>query len=212
LILRDRLEALGRLAWFDEDCAALLNPALYDNPPELAWKRVRGVQVLAPRQLPVLQALAAWREAKARERNLPRAWVLKDEVMCGLASLSPEQAADLPRIQGLDGPIYKRYGAELLRLVRETPSETSESDGTVGRPLRMTSEQKALMKRLTEAVRLKAAELDINPSVLASRKDLESLMDNSGESRLLKGWRKAVIGESLAVILAAHAPGEPAKA
>lgn len=199
--LRGRLEALGRLGWLEDDFAALLNPTLYDVPPEQAWQRIGGTQQLRTRQLAVLQALAAWREDTARRQDIPRNWVVKDEVMLDLARIAPKNPDDLRRIRGLEERALKRYGNDLCRLVREAQDKAPEPLDAKARPPRKTAEQEALLDLLSAVVRLRAAQQSLNPAVLAGRKDLEQLLDQPEESRLLQGWRRAMAGEELAAIL-----------
>lgn len=199
--LRGRLEALDRLGWLENDFAALLNPALYDTPPEQAWQRIGGIQQLRPRQLAALQTLAAWREDTARRQDIPRNWVVKDEVLLDLARIAPKSPDDLRRIRGLEERTLKRYGNELCRLVREAQDKTPEPLDAKARPPRKSADQEALLDLLNAVVRLRASQHALNPAVLAGRKDLEQLLDQPEESKLLQGWRKAMAGEELAAIL-----------
>jgi ribonuclease D len=50
-------------------------------------------------------------------------------------------------------------------------------------------------------VRLRAAQNTLNATILASRKDLEQLLDGDPHARLLHGWRKTMVGEELAAVL-----------
>jgi ribonuclease D len=58
----------------------------------------------------------------------------------------------------------------------------------------------ALATRLLQVVRDVAAELEVSAEVLATRKDVEAIAFGSSapeNSPLLRGWRKAVVGEKL---------------
>jgi ribonuclease D len=199
--LRGRLEALDRLGWLEDDFCALLNPALYETLPEQAWQRISGAQQLRGRQLAVLQVLASWREETARGQNIPRSWVVKDEVMLDLARLSPKSPEELKRIRGVEERTIKRYGNHLCRLICEAQNRLPEAMEIKTRPARRTPEQEALLDLLNAVVRFRASQHTLNPAVLAGRKDLEQLLDQPEQSKLLKGWRKTMAGEELAAIL-----------
>ncbi len=199
--LRGKLEALGRLAWLDDDFTALLNPALYDYSPELAWQRIGGSQQLKGRQLSVLQALAAWRETTAREQDIPRAWVIRDEALLDLARLSPSNTEEIKRIRGIEERTLKRYGNALCKTIREGQNRPPPALEIKNRAARRPPEQEAILDLLGAVVRLRAAQHTLNPAVLAGRKDLEQLLDEPAECKLLKGWRKAMAGEELAAII-----------
>ncbi len=70
----------------------------YDPHPEDAWKRLK-MRVRKPQELAVLQAVAAWREREARERNVPRGRVLKDDAIYEIAQQQPRDAAALSRLR-----------------------------------------------------------------------------------------------------------------
>jgi ribonuclease D len=199
--LRDKLASLGRLAWPDEDFAALLNPALYESAPEQAWQRISGAYQLRDKPLSVLQALAAWREGVTREQDIPRSWLLKDEAMLDLARLLPRSPDDIRRIRGVDERTLKRYGDTLYKLIREAQNRAPQPAEFRFRAPRKTPEQEALLDALSAVVRLRAAENSLNPVMLATRKDLEQLLDEPEQSKLLHGWRKAMAGEDLAAVL-----------
>ncbi len=60
--LSERLRALGREEWVLQDCLALEDARLYEPDPEQAWKRLRGLNQLAPGPRSRARALAVWRE------------------------------------------------------------------------------------------------------------------------------------------------------
>jgi len=46
-----------------------------------------------------------------------------------------------------------------------------------------------------------AAELNLVPEVLATRRDLEQLADGRRDGAVLRGWRRAMLGERLLAAL-----------
>ncbi|HAB08742.1 MAG TPA: ribonuclease D, partial [Alcanivorax sp.] len=75
--LQAELERLGRLEWWYEECARLRDDARRRAEPQAVWRQVKGAGNLQGRELAVLEALADWREATARERDLPKGFVLR---------------------------------------------------------------------------------------------------------------------------------------
>ncbi|MDD5034062.1 MAG: ribonuclease D, partial [Methylococcaceae bacterium] len=188
-VMLPRLEQLGRIAWLQQDFAELADPALYQNPPESAWMRIGGVHQLKPKQLSILQSLAAWREQMARSQDLPRGWILKDDALFDLARQQPANAEQLSHVRGIDERIAKRHGPTLCGLIQEAAAHPPQSLTLKARPPKKTAEQEALLDLLMAVVRLRAAQNAINSSLLASRKDLEQLLDGDEDARLLHGWR-----------------------
>jgi len=57
------------------------------------------------------------------------------------------------------------------------------------------------VKKLGSISQTVARELNLVPEVLATRRDLEQLADGRRDSLLLRGWRRAVVGERLLAAL-----------
>ena len=97
---KQKLEETGRSSWVAQELAGLTGPATYQQPPAEAWRRLK-VRSRDPRFLAIVQALAAWRERSAQQRDLPRNRVLRDDLLLEVAANRPitlEQLAKLRRI------------------------------------------------------------------------------------------------------------------
>lgn len=203
-IMIERLTTLGRMQWLEADFAALTDPALYSNPPEDAWRKIRGANKLFGSQLPILQAMALWRERMAQQEDRPRNWLLKDEVLIDTARLKPESIEDLAEIREINERTVRRWGDEICALIREAKDRPPISLEEKDKPLRKSSEQEAILDLLNAVVRLRALQNALNPAVLASKKDLELLLFQNRESKLYQGWRYKMVGKELEAILKGH--------
>ena len=190
--LTGRLRTLGREQWVREECAGLEDRRLYEPDPAFAWERLRGVGQLAPAPRARAKAVAIWRERAARERDLPRAWILSDAAIFSIAEANPATAADLHAVQPLNGTLA---GTLLDALNRA--SSTAEIDLAPGQDSRPTPAQKALLDRLIHATDARAAELRVSPEILAPRSELKALAMGKGEAHALEGWRLPEIGTRL---------------
>jgi ribonuclease D len=197
--LRQRLESLGRLDWMAEECALLTNPALYRVEPFDAWRRIgQGVQ-LAPAQQTVLRELAAWRERAAQTRNLPRGWVLKDAVLIEIARRQPATLDQLAAIEGVPAGAVRKWGQEILAAVSAGLQQPPQRWYTPS--VRLDSAQQTLYQKLAARLQEEATRLGLRPAVLATRQDLQAVMLGDDSGRLTRGWRRAVIGETLLVLV-----------
>jgi len=195
------LAAQGRAAWHAEDCAALEDPALYRTEPADAWRRLRGLGRLRPREQAVARALAGWREQRAIDSDKPRGWILADEALYALATQAPSSRADLESVPALAPGTMRKRGDELLALMAEA-RRSAGAASVVPPTQRPTPEQNRLVAALQQEVRAVATELELSPEVLATRRDVEALAFGSrGEPGALHGWRRAVIGERLLALL-----------
>jgi len=190
--LTERLRALGREQWVREECLALEDRRLYEPDPAFAWERLRGVGQLAPAPRARAKAVAIWRERVARERDLPRAWILSDAAIFSIAEANPATLADLDAVQ----PLKEKLADTLLDALNRA-SSTAESDPQPGQDSRPTVAQKALLDRLIHITDARAAELRLSPEILAPRGELKALALGKGESHALAGWRLQEIGTRL---------------
>ena len=195
-IMHKQLASLDRLDWLHEDFTALTEPDLYSNRASEAWRRIRAAQKLRGKQLSILQKLAAWREATASDKNMPRNWLIRDDVILDLARLQPEGIDELKHIRGLNERTIKRYGLTLCQVIADGMLQPSSPVENYPSSTKKTVEQEALIDSLTAIVRIRASKESLNSSILASRKELECLVKGQ-ETKLLKGWRKNMIGIEL---------------
>ncbi len=197
--LREELVARGRLGWLEEDCAKLADPARYANPPEQAWRRLKGLGRLRPRAQAVAVALAVWREQQAQARDRPRKWILDDESLYRLAERLPQQRVQLAEL-GLPLKTIDRHGADLLALIQEAPAV--EATGAADLEA-LDAAQKESLRRVQERLRAIADSLGLSASFLAPRADLEALVRHGAAARtgVLEGWRRSAAGEALLAVL-----------
>jgi ribonuclease D len=202
LQMRGRLSDKARLQWLAADFAVLADPATYEPDPATTWKRVKGRQHLRGRQLAVLQALAAWREQQARSRDLPRKWVMKDDLMVELCRRQPRNLEALAKIRGMDPGLVRKEGSSVLELIHEASQKPKEKWPTEkSRPKPLTPQQEAMVDYLSAGLRLLAAQHQLSPQAIATHKDLQKLVRGESDCPLLGGWRRAVAGEPLRALL-----------
>ncbi len=202
LQMRGSLSDRERLQWLAADFAELANPATYEPDPRELWKKVKGRQHLRGRQLAVLQALAAWRENQARSRDLPRKWVLKDDVMIELCRRLPRNLEELAKVRGVEAGLVRKEGKTVVDLIQKAAALPKDQwPVEKRRPAPLTPQQEAMVDYLSAALRLLAAEHQLSPQAIATHKDLQKLARGESDSSLLHGWRKALAGEPLMALL-----------
>jgi len=192
--LRDALAERGRLEWLESEFAALARMDTYRVEPADAWRKVRGIQRLSGAQRGRVAALAAWRERLAIELDRPRGWVLKDEVLVDLARGNPVDETGLAAVRDMPPQVVKRRGSELLVALRDAPEAEAAR-------ARLTPEQDALVDAMAALVRLRATAEGIAPANLATRRELERLVQGERGLGVLEGWKRATVGESLLGLL-----------
>lgn len=188
--LQHRLQQLGREHWVREDCLELEERRLYEPDPAQAWERLRGLKQLAPEPRARAKATAVWREKLARERDLPRAWILPDAAIFAIAQANPDSAAALDAVQ----PMNDQFASTLLEALAD---HGAAIDYEPAQELRPTPEQKMLLDRLITIVDARAAALKVSAELLAPRGELKALAMGARDTHALTGWRKDEIGSRL---------------
>ncbi|MDJ0927606.1 MAG: ribonuclease D [Gammaproteobacteria bacterium] len=197
--LRDRLVAAGRYAWAEEDSARLLNPARYQADPENAWQRLGGVAYLPVDVQARARALAAWRERRAMRINRPRQWVLQDKALMNIAHADPADTAMLTATEGLPPAIARRQGERIIAVLRDANAGAGRQD--LEQRCRPATPDRAAVKRLAQLVTETATALDVAPELLATRREITGLLRGDLDQRVMSGWRRDVLGETLLAAL-----------
>ncbi len=193
-VLGERLDQKARLAWAEEDSALLLDPKLYDIDPRFAIERLKGAQKLRGRARAAAARLAAWRESEALRANRPRQWIARDRSLLELATSLPTGIESLRHIDGLPPGLVRRSGNQLIDAIAASHSDRND----YAPPKPPDESQKALLKSIQIHVAECAADLGLAAETVASNRDLSAVMiGGNRESKVLQGWRKALVGDKL---------------
>ena len=197
--LHTRLEDLDRQPWLAEDCARLLNKAQTPADPEQSWKRINGNNRLDGASLAILQSLATWRDQEAERRNLARGFVIKDTALMTIANQKPGSLDALSALDVWHPRAIQRHGQTLIATIDQILQEGLRAAA----PDTLKSEHRKLMGGMRKLVQEQATELAVEPALLASKRELESLiLSPQGQplpERFL-GWRKNIITNDLVVL------------
>ncbi len=185
----------GRLGWLEEELAGLANADALRVDPDDAWKKVKGLPTLDPGRQQLAQSVAAWRERRASDRNRPRGWILDDVSLRDIVLRLPTTLDALAALPEMQESVVRKCGEELLELVRASGIATAPPP--LPRRERPDPALLATTKRLSELTASVAAELEIGPEVLATRRELEKLAGGRRDVSLLRGWRADVVGKKL---------------
>ncbi|HUF74264.1 MAG TPA: HRDC domain-containing protein [Gammaproteobacteria bacterium] len=188
LELATELESRGRAAWFEEDCARQLAIPIEADLSTLL-ERTRGAGTLSGKRRAAAIALLDWRERRAKAKNRPRRWILADDQLVRIAQTLPGSPADLERIENLPPKLIASSGALLLTAIREAEPALDATDRPVP--------DKAVVKSIQAAVRARAEELDIQPELLATRREIAMAASGQLSESLSSGWRRSILDEIL---------------
>ena len=192
-----RLTGLGRLSWARAEMRPLSDERHYRQDPRAAFKRVKRVNSCTRRQLAVARELAAWREGRAARRDIPRKWIMSDEVLLALCKRPPRSAEEFRRIRGTEQLSERDVDAALAAIAsgRRCPADNLPS---IGRPHRAPDpETESVTDLMYALLRLVAERSGVATSMIASREDLIDYMERPEHSPLRDGWRFELVGTLL---------------
>jgi len=116
--LIDDLRRAGRLAWVEEECAALAAQPITERVADPdTYARLRGAWQLPPRNLAALRELYELRERLARAADRPPFKILSDETLVGLARALPADVGALAGMQGCTPRVMGRWGQAIVECV-----------------------------------------------------------------------------------------------
>ena len=187
----DKLRKNGRGGWLDEEMERLADPSSFAFPPEDAWKRLK-LPSRNPAVLGRLKAIAAWRETEARNKNLPRGRIVKDETLGELSSHPPKTQEDLGRIRGLSaGWKNNDIGARLMAALAESAPLGPEDlpDREPRRP-GLTKDAALVSDLLKLLLKIRSKETGVASKLIARTDELEMLAAGVRDGlNILRGWR-----------------------
>lgn len=199
--LAKRLEEKGRTEWVFEEEAVLANPETYTVRFEDMWQKVK-IKTPKPKALAILRELAAWREERAQEKDLPRSWVMKDDTMGEIAHHAPMDVESLKKIRGFSADLAeKRVGQIILELVKKGAATPKDECPVLERREPLHPSLAAALEILKMLLRIQAAEHDVAPKLIASSEDLEEFVKGEAPEKLMKGWRFEIFGREAEALM-----------
>ncbi|MDR1075695.1 MAG: ribonuclease D [Xanthomonadaceae bacterium] len=193
-----QLDILGRSAWLAEDCERMLHNAEQDESEQWPHLSMRSAQFLdQPAQARLLRLLR-WRDSQARGNDKPRNWILDNELAVSLARQPPADYSALQRKLESTPKAPRKLARNIWNAM------TAAVPDEAGMPfVRAASDaEKITLKRLQQRVSERSAELGLPVGVLASRRQLETLIEQGQWPKALGQWRREELETSLRPALA----------
>ncbi|WP_114286215.1 ribonuclease D [Candidatus Halocynthiibacter alkanivorans] len=192
--LAKEIEKSGRQSWVEEELLVLTTPGTYVVEPENAWKRVK-TRTSSGKFLAAVRELARFREEYARDRNVPRNRVYKDDAMMELASSKPKNAQDLSRSRLLlrearKGDIADGIIAAIEAAANYKPEDMPKADNSRDK----LQVNPALADMLRVLLKAKSENAGVAQKMIATASDLDLIAAGKRDVAALSGWRSEVFG------------------
>jgi len=191
-----QLDEWGRRQWALDEIELRRTRNRGERDPEMAWMRIKEARQLKGRARTIAVEVAAWRERRAAEMDQPVRFVLPDMAVVTIAQRVPTSRDQLSAIRGVDGRHTGGGAADSLleavaRGTERTAPPTSTPVPELDRSLRPA------VGLVTAWVSQLGRDLEIDPSLLATRSDIEAVLRGDDDARLATGWRSEVMGQPI---------------
>ena len=197
-------DSFGTRAWLEEDLLKFESPEAYgEMEPDEAWKRVKNAsRYLRPFGLAGLRAVASVRETRAREWNLPRAWLGEDGSLIALAERLQRGEKTFPNVRfrhRLKNNAQRDHLAADYAAALTEASRLPEEDWPLPVQPDYPSEVRDAADKAHDYLVARGEELHIDPALFANRAQLLAFVDDPEvpDNPLAEGWRFEVAGRTI---------------
>ena len=194
--LAGELEKRGRISWVFQEEETLSDPATYENPPEDAWERIK-IRSPKPKTLAVLRDLAAWRETRAQNKDIPRSWVLRDDTLVDMAAQTPKDVRQLKKIRNMPADLAEGdIGKTLLNIIQKALGSDKKSWPVVKKRKPLPRSASATVDILKMLLKVQCAQHGVAGKLVASKDDIEAIaLEDKPDIPAMKGWRYEIFGQ-----------------
>lgn len=155
-----------------------------------------------------INLLVEWRDQAAKQYNVPRSFVFRDEVLERIASRNPHSIESLEkcdvktRVSNIN--FKQNFLAEIIDLLKNKKPINVEEPLKSGLKMtfRLTEYQKELYQKSQILLQDQAAKFQISPEIIINQTNLQHLISgNKLIDEILAGWRYEVFGVELERLL-----------
>jgi len=204
-VLEAQLDEYGRRPWAEEEYELLKLRPRNKRVPEEAILRIKEARSLKGQSYRVATALAAWRERRAADANAPVRQILSDLGIVSIAQQAPSDAQKLKGLRGVESR-HLRDGAagEILTAV-QVGLRMERGERIATRSPELPRHLRPVVTLVTAWINQLARDHKLDPALLATRADVESLLKGDSDCRLNVGWRQDLVGKPIAQLVAGEA-------
>ena len=196
----EQLVEKDRLSWVQPEIAEVCDPSHMHRDPRMAYLRLKRSSSLTRRQLAIAREVCAWREKTAASHDIPRKWVLSDEVVVEVCKRAPRTRDRLRKIRGTD-QLAEKDVRDLLEMVQVGEGVPASECPQQERHSHPSPELESVVDLMIALVRVVSEKSGIATQLIATRDDLVELAQDRSKSRLASGWRYELAGRQLESLL-----------
>lgn len=179
--IRVRCEKLSRWEWVIEESQS--SKEQFDVSPESMALKMGKNAHLDTVGRSVLLELVDWRETRAKNKNVPRAWIVDNEVLVSLAKVRPRGAMELKTFRGLNAKEIERSSEDILKAVQRGVENAKSMPPTPPHKIHKHIQIETHVINLVQSyVAFLATEHSIANRYLLNAPQIEALLKNQSDS------------------------------
>jgi ribonuclease D len=200
LFLQHEIKRLGREQWLTKALHRLVDSQTYAVDINTSWQRVRNLQILKPAQLAVLRELAKWREQYALQHNIPRRWIVNDELLLELARKQPQSIEAIKVLRGMSEDLAKQYASDWLQCIQAGKAVDKANWPQLPKRRKLDADLQIVADLLMLLLQKIAQEHELAPQLIATRPQIEKMLIEN-RTQLAEDWRGALVNDTFQAVL-----------
>ena len=205
--LLSQLEQSGWLVAAQQETQMMIERKFTPINDQALYKNIKMSWRLNAEQLNQLKFLASWRYLKAKQKNVPIGFIVKDHTLMAVAQNSPQNMGAMSELEGAETLDIKHQGRAMLTVLKE--ANQAESSTYPKKIMRLDEYPgyKQIFKQVKGFISKTAEESGLSPENLASKKQINQFLTwyfklegsnlSTDNIDVLQGWRLLLFGEEL---------------
>jgi ribonuclease D len=204
--LVERLNAIGRLHWAEEEFEAQARVRYENNHLPPFFRKIKGAGKLDNRSLAVLENLLILRMTLAEKKDVPLFKVMSNQSLLTMATGRPKSVKELVTRKMLSKRQAQMYGQQCVQAIEDAMALPHKGLPSYPKTV-MPRKTPQVMARITalKAMREKQSEaLGMEPGFLINNATLTALAIENPATRadqdatgLLRNWQKEALGDTI---------------
>ncbi|MCX8515413.1 MAG: ribonuclease D [Alphaproteobacteria bacterium] len=200
-MMEKQLQQQHRQEWVKEEMKKLLNVDTYKLAPEIAWQRLKKFPKSA-KKFRALQLMAEWREHTAIERDLPRGFVIRDELLFEIANHLPKNEKEMSTIRNISSLLNHKKNLEaVLAIIRRVQGEPLPPHVEEKEQYQWESSHDNALEVLKLLLKITARRQAVAARIVARESDLIDFLLHKPSPQIMSGWRYDVFGKNAEKLL-----------
>ena len=189
-----RLEDTGRTEWIKDEMARHVLPDAVITKPEDAWRRLK-IRNDKPAVVAACIQLAAWREREAQQKNVPRGYIVKDDVILALANQRPADKNELGNTRGISSAQSRRYGDAVLNALQKAHEMPTDDIPRPPRRKHPSGKIREQLEVLRVLLRICSEKQAVASSLITTTDEMEKWLNGTlSAPSFMSGWRHDIFG------------------